>query len=161
MRTSGNIADGAAVFSVLTKRANAIIRAGNWQTDVQVDTVSLDYDRRFRRRLRFITAGQQEILLDLPEAAHIRGGDALVLEDGSLVRVDAAPELLLEIRAADADALARLAWHLGNRHLGVQFTPGALRILYDHVIAEMVTGLGGQAERLCAAFDPESGAYAH
>jgi urease accessory protein len=76
------------------------------------------------------------------------------------VAVRAADEELLEVRAG-ADELVRLAWHLGNRHLAVQFLPGVLRILYDHVIAEMVAGLGGEVKRVTGPFDPESGAYAH
>jgi urease accessory protein len=139
-------------------RASSIARAGEWQT--AAGDITLDYDRRHRRRLR-LQADGSEILLDLPEAIHIREGDALALEDGSYIAVHAAPEAVLEVRAADADTLARLAWHLGNRHLAVQFLPGALRILHDHVIADMIVRLGGTAVQINAPFDPESGAYAH
>jgi len=138
-------------------RALGIIPAGAWTQAAQ--SVTLDYDRRFRRRLRFVTDQGAEILLDLPEAQHIHGGDALALEDGALVEVRAAAEALLEVTAPTPDALIRLAWHLGNRHLGVQFLPGRLRILADHVIAAMVRGLGGEAVPVTAPFDPESGAY--
>ena len=72
--------------------------------------MTLDYDRRFRRRLRFVTEEGTEILLNLPEAVHIRGGDALALEDGSLVEVRAADEALLEVTAPTPDALIRLAF---------------------------------------------------
>src|SRR5271165_1659051 len=106
-------------------RAAHIIQAGAWSNAAQ--SVTLDYDRRFRRRLRFVTDQGTEILLDLPEAVHIRGGDALMLEDGALVEVRAADEALLHITAPTPDALIRLAWHLGNRHLCVQFLPQALR----------------------------------
>jgi urease accessory protein len=140
-------------------RATSISRAGEWSGD-PVDEITLDYDRRHRRRLRLQT-DFSEILLDLPEAIHIREGDALVLEDGTYIAVHTAPEAVLEIRAADADTLARLAWHLGNRHLAVQFLPGGLRILHDHVIADMILRLGGTASEISAPFDPESGAYAH
>ncbi len=139
-------------------RATSISRAGEWQN--AVDEITLDYDHRHRRRLRLQT-NHSEVLLDLTEAIHIRDGDALALEDGSYIAVHAAPESLLEIRCDDADTLARLAWHLGNRHLSVQFLPGALRILYDHVIAAMIRGLGGTAAQINAPFDPESGAYQH
>lgn len=138
-------------------RATSILAAGKWHEAAH--SVMLDYDRRFRRRLRFVTDQGMEILLDLPGAIHIRGGDALVLEDGSYVEVRAANEALLEIRAPSADALIRLAWHLGNRHLAVQFLPGCLRILDDHVIADMVRKLGGSAAPISAPFDPEGGAY--
>ncbi len=133
-------------------------RAGEWAG--AGGHIVLDYDRRHRRRMRFSTVEGAEVVLDLAEAVHIRDGDAMVLEDGSFVVVQAADEELLEV-SAPADELMRLAWHLGNRHLAVQFLPGALRILYDHVIAEMVTGLGGAVTRVTGPFDPESGAYAH
>ncbi len=141
-------------------RASSILRAGTWRGPA-AQSVTLDYGRRFRRRLRLTTAQGGEVLLDLPEAQHIHEGDALALEDGGLVLVHAAAEDLLEITVPGADALARLAWHLGNRHLSVQFLPGVLRILDDHVIAAMVEQLGGQVRRLTAPFDPESGAYDH
>jgi urease accessory protein len=143
------------------KRANEIRRAGDWLPETATDEIVLDYDHRHRRRLKFSAGSGTEILLDLPDAIHIRNGDAMVLEDGGLIAIRAAAESLLEIRAADADTLARLAWHLGNRHLSVQFLPGRLRILEDHVIAEMIPALGGTVTRLTAPFDPESGAYAH
>lgn len=139
--------------------AKSIIPAGAWSGPAR--RVTLDYDRRFRRRLRFTTEDGAEILLNLPEAVHIRGGDALQLEDGSLVEVRAADEALLEVAALTPDALIRLAWHLGNRHLSVQFLPSALRILSDHVIADMVRKLGGTAVPITAPFDPEGGAYHH
>ena len=140
------------------RRAQKILRAGDWSGAAAL-SVTLDFDRRYRRRLRFLADQGTEILLDLPEAIHIRDGDALLLEDGSLVVVHAAAEQLLEISAPSPDLLIRLAWHLGNRHLSAQFLPGALRILNDHVIAEMVRGLGGTATPITAPFDPEPGAY--
>jgi urease accessory protein len=142
-------------------RALEILHAGAWQASAAAEVVTLDFDHRFRRRLRFTTGQGTEILLDLPQAVHIRGGDALLLEDGRAVGVRAAEESLLEVTAENADMLARLAWHLGNRHLSVQFSPGRLRILDDHVIAEMVTQLGGSVRKIAAPFDPESGAYHH
>jgi urease accessory protein len=140
------------------RRAQTILRAGDWAGEASL-SVTLDFDRRYRRRLRFCADQGAEILLDLPEAMHIRDGDALVLDDGSLVAVHAAAEQLLEISAPAPDLLIRLAWHLGNRHLSAQFLPGALRILDDHVIADMVRGLGGTVEPRTAPFDPEPGAY--
>lgn len=140
------------------RRAQKILAAGAWPGTASL-SVTLDFDRRYRRRLRFLADQGAEILLDLPEAIHIRDGDALLLEDGALVAVHAAPEQLLEISAPSPDLLIRLAWHLGNRHLSAQFLPGAIRILDDHVIAEMVRGLGGIAVPITAPFDPEPGAY--
>lgn len=143
----------------MTLRACRILGPGDYAAAEVIDEITLDYDRRHRRRLRFVTSTGSEILLDLPDAVHIRDGDAMALEDGRCVAVRAAPEAVLEILAPDADTLARLAWHLGNRHLAVQFLPGRLRILDDHVIAEMIQMLGGEATPISAPFDPESGAY--
>ena len=99
-------------------------------------------------------------LLDLPEATRLKDGDGLKLEDGSWIAIEARPEALLEITATDAAHLVRIAWHLGNRHLPTQLLDGKIRIREDHVIAEMVLGLGGTVAKLAAPFDPEAGAYA-
>ena len=101
-----------------------------------------------------------EFLLDLENAVALRGGDALVLEDGRLVEVVAAPEPLLEIQGSDPHHLIRVAWHLGNRHLPTQIMPKGLRIRRDHVIEAMVKGLGARVVEIEAPFDPEGGAYA-
>ena len=104
--------------------------------------------------------GGLEFLLDLPDAVMLRSGDALQLEDGRLVEVVAAPEPLAEVRAGDPATLARLAWHIGNRHLPVQIMAKSLRIRRDHVIADMLRGLGAKVIEIDAPFDPEGGAYA-
>ena len=145
----------------MTRRATAILRHGDWDPAQAAEEITLDYDRRHRRRLRLSTTAGGEVLLDLAEATHIKDGDALVLEDGATIAVRAAPEALLDISAPDADTLARLAWHLGNRHLAVQFLPGVLRILDDYVIAEMLARMGAAVTKLHGPFDPESGAYHH
>jgi urease accessory protein len=126
-----------------------------------LDEVIFDYDRRHRRRMRFNALNGTDILLDLQEAIHVRHGDAFELESGGFIRVRALPEALLEVTASDADTLTRLAWHLGNRHLAVQFLPGRLRLLNDHVIAAMIVQMGGMVTQVSAPFDPESGAYHH
>ena len=139
-------------------RATDILRAGTF-TDA-ADTVAMDLDLRRRRRILLTTAAGAEILLDLARPANLRDNDGLVLEDGRVVRVVAAPEKLLEIHAHDEDALVRIAWHLGNRHLPVQLLPGKIRIREDHVIEDMIDQLGGHSLRVRAPFDPETGAYA-
>ena len=101
-----------------------------------------------------------EFLLDLENAVALRGGDALVLDDGRLVEVVAAPEPLTEIRCNDPQHLVRVAWHLGNRHLPTQIMAKGLRIRRDHVIEAMVKGLGARVIEIEAPFDPEGGAYA-
>jgi urease accessory protein len=141
-------------------RACVVLVAGRWDPQCQIDIVRLDFDARHRRRISLVTEGGREFLLDLPRTMRLRDGDGLVLEDGAIVRVRAEPEPLLEIRAHDAGALVRIAWHLGNRHLPVQLYRDRIRIRADHVIAEMIVGLGGEAEALEAPFEPEAGAYA-
>jgi urease accessory protein len=140
-------------------RATAVRGQHRW-TDTPADTVVLDFDDRHRRRMAMTGTRGLQFLLDLEQAVALRGGDALVLEDGRLVEVVAAPEPLLEIRGRDPQHLVRLAWHLGNRHLPTQIMAKALRIRRDHVIADMVRGLGGKVVEIEAPFDPEGGAYA-
>jgi urease accessory protein len=125
-----------------------------------VSHVRLDHDHRHRRRLVLKTAEGESVLLDLPSPVHLRGGEGLLLEDGSVVAIEAVPEKLLEITAPDRAALIRIAWHLGNRHLPTEIAGEALRIRQDHVLEEMVRGLGGMVAHIEAAFDPEGGAYA-
>ncbi|MBV8613925.1 MAG: urease accessory protein UreE [Acetobacteraceae bacterium] len=141
-------------------RAVAVLPAGTWEEARAPDSVLLDFDMRHRRRIALRTESGADLLLDLPHAARLRDGDGLALDNGGVVRVRARPEPLLEVHAHGADALARIAWHLGNRHLPVQILAGRLRIRTDHVIADMVHQLGGQARPIEAPFDPEAGAYA-
>jgi urease accessory protein len=129
-------------------------------TEAPADTVVLDFDDRHRRRMTMTGTRGLAFLLDLEIAVVLRGGDALVLEDGRLVEVVAAPEPLIEIRGSDPHHLIRLAWHLGNRHLPTEVLPKALRIRRDHVIEAMVKGLGARVVEIEAPFDPEGGAYA-
>jgi urease accessory protein len=140
-------------------RAVRVSPAGTWN-GAAADTVVLDYDQRHRRRLAMKGANGTEFLLDLAEAITLRDGDALVLEDRRLVAVRAAPEPLAEIVAHSAPELLRVAWHLGNRHLPAQLDGTRIRIRRDHVIEEMVEGLGAHVRHLEAPFDPEGGAYA-
>jgi urease accessory protein len=140
-------------------RASRVLVAGTW-SEPEFDRVVLDYDLRHRRRALLRTEGGREVLLDLAAAARLRSDDGLGLAEGGIVRVVAKPEPVLDIRAGDAAALVRIAWHLGNRHLPVQIIGDVLRIRADHVIADMVAGLGGTAMARDAPFDPEGGAYA-
>jgi urease accessory protein len=139
-------------------RAIEVKRASSWSGDA-VDSVVLGYDDRHRRRMAMTGTRGLSFVLDLSEAAFLRHGDALVLEDGRLVEVLAAPEPLLEIRCSDPLHLARLAWHLGNRHLPTQLFPKYLRIRRDHVIADMAVKLGARVIEIEGPFDPEGGAY--
>lgn len=128
--------------------------------ETAADTVVLDFDDRHRRRMAMTGTRGLEFLLDLETAVALRGGDALVLEDGRLIEVVAAPEALIEIRGTEPAHLVRVAWHLGNRHLPTQITARGLRIRRDHVIEDMVRGLGARIIEIEAPFDPEGGAYA-
>ncbi len=139
-------------------RADKVLAAGAW-TGEPADSVVLEFDERYRRRFVMTGVGGLAFLLDLPEAAMLRGGDGLRLEDGRIVEVLAAPEPLAEIRAPDALSLMRVAWHLGNRHLPTELTPKALRIRRDPVIEDMARGLGARVVPLEAPFNPEGGAY--
>jgi urease accessory protein len=139
-------------------RATQVKPQYRW-TEAAADTVVLDFDDRHRRRMAMTGTRGLAFLLDLENAIALRGGDALVLEDGRLIEVVAAPEPLLEIRGADPHHLIRVAWHLGNRHLPTQIMPKGLRIRRDHVIEAMVKGLGARVVEIEAPFDPEGGAY--
>ena len=144
----------------MSLRANAVLPAGSWGDRGADDKVLIDFDRRHRRRIVLTTVGGYELLLDLPQAVRLRDGDGLELADGRIIRVVAQPEALLEIHAHGPAELVRIAWHLGNRHLPVQLLGDRIRIRADHVIADMVDGLGGHAHSIDAPFDPEGGAYA-
>ena len=141
-------------------RATEIVAAGAW-TGEPADVVRLDYDWRTRRRIALTGAGGLAFLLDLAKAPLLRAGDGIRLEDGRIVAVEAARERLLEITCTDASQLARIAWHLGNRHLAAEIGERAVHIRDDHVIADMVQGLGARTRLVERAFNPEGGAYGH
>jgi urease accessory protein len=140
-------------------RATKIIRAGRW-SGIATDAVLLAYEDRHRRRLVMDGEGGLRFLLDLPEATLLHQGDGIVLEDGRMVEVRARAEPRLVVRGRDARHLARLAWHLGNRHVQAAIEAERLLIRPDPVIAEMLTGLGAEIGAEEMAFDPEGGAYA-
>ena len=126
---------------------------------IAIDRVVLDAGERYRRRIVLTGERGTTFLLDLPQATALKDGDGLVLDDGAIVRVAARPEPLTEIAAASAHDLARLAWHIGNRHTDVQIVGGRLRIRRDHVLEDMLRGLGAKLTPVEAPFDPEAGAY--
>src|SRR5438445_10568181 len=140
-------------------RATQVLGQHRW-AEAAADTVVLDFDDRHRRRMAMMGTRGLEFLLDLENAVALRGGDALVLEEGRLGEVVPAPGSLVEIRGADPRHLVRIAWHLGNRHLPTQIVGKGLRIRRDHVIEAMVKGLGARIIEIEAPFDPEGGAYA-
>jgi urease accessory protein len=142
------------------RRAIAVHSRGQWPEDAAADTVTLAYLDRHRRRIRLVADSGETFLLDLPRAHHLVEDDCLELDTGGYLRVRAAAEPVFEIETADPTDLLRIAWHLGNRHVPLQIAGERLRIRADHVITQMVIGLGGRITRLEAPFDPEIGAYA-
>jgi urease accessory protein len=141
-------------------RATQVIRGNELSGGEIVDRIVLDHGDRHRRRMAMRGIGGLAFLLDLHEATVLEDGDALALEDGRLVWVEAAPERLLAIRAESDNHLKRLIWHIGNRHIPAEIAEEAVYIAFDHVLAEMVRGLGGTAEPVERPFRPEAGAYA-
>jgi len=141
------------------KRASEVKPAGAWDEASAMDRVTLDAQERHRRRIVLTGERGTTFMLDLPHATALRDGDGLVLDDGSIVRVTGQAEPLVEIAAGSAHELARLAWHIGNRHVDVQIVGERLRIRRDHVIEKMLRGLGAKLYVIEAPFDPEQGAY--
>ena len=123
--------------------------------------LTLSFDRRRRSRFRARLDGGEEIAVVLPRGTVLEDGDVLVLEDDRLVRVNAASEVLSRAAAEDPLLLARAAYHLGNRHVPVQVGAGFLAYQHDHVLDDMVRGLGLVVAAVEAPFEPESGAYGH
>lgn len=139
-------------------KAIAYKRAGEYEAQ-PFGTVTLDHDdRQLRRKLLHLDGGG-EVLVDLPNTVALADGDALILENGDLVKITAAPEDLFEITAETPEHLSRLCWHIGNRHLPAQIERTRILIRQDHVIGEMLNGLGANVKNIKAPFFPERGAY--
>jgi urease accessory protein len=136
-------------------RATTVQAAGSWH-EPEADRVTLDFDARHRRRIAMTGERGLSFLLDLPQTTHLHDGDGLVLDDGRIIAVRAAAEPLLEIVAPD---LARIAWHIGNRHAQAQIESNRILIRRDSVIARMLEGLGATMRDVSEPFDPEGGAY--
>ena len=130
---------------------------GQEHTDAEL---ALAFELRQKSRLRTMLTNGEEVGLFLERGAILRGGDCLRANDGRVVRIVAAPESLMEVASGDARALARAAYHLGNRHTPVEVAEGRLRFAADHVLADMLRGMGLEVRTLTAPFEPEAGAYA-
>ena len=137
---------------------SGVVPHGEWNGE-PIDRVVLDYDGRHRRRIVLTGDSGTAYLLDLPEALHLRGGDGLRIAGRGVVAIVAQPEPLLEVRAAGPEALIRLAWHIGNRHLAAAIHTDRILIRRDHVIAHMLEHQGARVREVEEAFDPEGGAY--
>jgi len=144
------IAQGRGLASVLLKRAY---------------TVSLDWDVRQKSRFEATDSQGRSLGVFLPRGTVVRGGDVLVVEDGSLVRVKAAAQRVLRITACPEHGtpfdLTRAAYHLGNRHVPIELQPDHLKIEPDHVLAELLHAMHLIVEEVEAPFEPEGGAYGH
>ena len=136
-------------------RATALAKAHD-----PVGTLTLPHAERHRRRGLLTADDGTEVMLDLPHATELAEGQALVLEDGRQIAIRAATEPLAEVRARGA-TLARLAWHVGNRHTPAEIGEGRLLIRRDPVLEQMLAGLGATVAHVEAPFRPEGGAYGH
>jgi urease accessory protein len=124
-------------------------------------TVRLTFDARSKSRLLLNLEGGERAALIVERGRLLRGGDRVITEDGREIEIIAADEALLEASSDDPWLIAKAAYHLGNRHVAVQVMPNRLRFLNDHVLEEMVKGLGLRVQAVVAAFEPEGGAYGH
>jgi urease accessory protein len=140
-------------------RAVSVRPSGQWEENSAADCVTLDSSERYRRRIALTGEDGLTFLLDLAQATFLRDGDGLVLDDGRIVRVAGRREPLVEVTARSAGDLARLAWHVGNRHVEVQIVNGRLRMRRDQVIENMLASLGAKLMPISAVFEPEPGAY--
>jgi urease accessory protein len=122
--------------------------------------LTLAFDMRSRSRFRATLDSGEAVDVLLPRGSTLRGGDKLRASDGRIVEVASAAEDLLEVRCTGRD-LARIAYHLGNRHVAVEIGEQRVRFAEDHVLAAMVRGMGYEPMRVCVPFEPEAGAYAH
>ena len=148
LQISKLIPQGQGLAPVLVKRAS---------------TLELDWDVRQKSRFDATDSLGRALGVFLPRGTLVRGGDVLVAEDGSMVRVIAAPQAVLRITACTAHGspfdLTRAAYHLGNRHVPIELQPDHLKIEPDHVLADMLRAMHLTVEEVEEAFEPEGGAY--
>ena len=148
LQVSKIISQGAGLAAVLLKRAS---------------TVELDWDIRQKSRFETTDSLGRQLGIFLPRGTLMRGGDVLIAEDGSMVKVIAAPQSTLRITACTSHGsafdLTRAAYHLGNRHVAIELKPDHLKIEPDHVLAEMLRSMHLIVNEVDEAFEPEGGAY--
>jgi len=137
------------------RRVSDIKPSGQWPVASAIDRVVLDADDRQRRRAVLKGEGGAEFLLDFASPVTLRDGDGLVLDDGSIVMVAGQAESLVEIATKRAPDIVRIAWHIGNRHTDMQVIGEKLRIRRDHVLEDMLRGLGALVTPLDTSFNPE------
>ena len=123
------------------------------------DSVTLNYDNRYRRRIVLKTDGGEDFLLDLAKTTELRSGDLIELEDGRFIEVKAASEKLMKATSNEPLLILKEAWHIGNRHLSCEIQMDNLILRFDHVILHMLENLGLTLEVINQPFNPEGGAY--
>lgn len=143
---------------MLEIRSKLKIPRGAYRLEIK-GQLRLPFDARQQTRRRAVLVSGEEVGLLLPRGEVLRGGDLLVAGDGRIIELVAEPEDLVHVTCGTSEALARAAYHLGNRHVPVEVGNGFLRIAADHVLEEMLTGLGATLEPIQAPFEPEAGAY--
>ena len=133
---------------------------GEWPQDKASSALSLSWEDRHRRRIVLKDDKGHDFLLDLPKAIQMSEGDGLETDDGDWIMIHALEEDVAEVSGHSAQEIARIAWHIGNRHQPLQFLDdGRLRLPWDHVLVAMIEGLGAHVTRTKASFHPEKGAY--
>ncbi|HZP74892.1 MAG TPA: urease accessory protein UreE [Pseudolabrys sp.] len=141
------------------RRAIGILAAAERDARAADDTVILDFEQRQRIQGTFVSLKGIKVELDFPQSVRLHTDDLLVLDDGTRVEIVAQPEPLIEVRAADLPSLARIAWHLGDRHTPVQVLPNRIRLRRDAAMETLLEGLGARLALIEAPFEPEGGAY--
>ena len=139
------------------RRAITVLPPGGFEA---AGSARLNYDDRYRRRTTLVCEDDSEVLLDLEKPRVLVHGEGLLLDDGTVIQVIAADEQVADIHTHNAAEVARIAWHIGNRHTPLQVLPdGSLRIRHDPILVAMVEGLGAHVHVKTAPFAPEGGAY--
>ena len=121
--------------------------------------LKLPFEMRQKSRFKAALVSGEEVGVMLPRGEILRGGDLVTTSDGRIIEVVAQPENVLHVEGATPAALAKIAYHLGNRHVPVEVGDGYLRLGDDHVLERMLEGLGAKVSRAMAPFEPEAGAY--
>jgi len=158
VRAGASVAAGTTLLFILTMLILEQIAPAD---AIATERVVLSFDLRCKCRLRTRSAAGEDVGLSVARGSVLRQGDKLLAQDGRIAEIVAAPESLMAARSNDPLLLARAAYHLGNRHVAVQIGEGWLRFASDHVLRDMVRGLGLQVTEMTAPFNPESGAYGH
>lgn len=139
-------------------KAKLKVRRAAYKVEVK-GRLELPFELRQKSRFKAQLASGEEVGVLLPRGEILRGGDLVTASDGRVIEVVALPEKVFHIESSDAKALAKAAYHLGNRHVPVEVGDGYLRIAEDHVLERMLEGLGAKVSHATAPFEPEAGAY--